>query len=150
MQTLNLPQYKFRIRSSNDKTEIFDDIRKKFVTLTPEEWVRQNFITYLIKEKKFPASLISVEKSLMLNKMLKRTDAVVHNSEGEALLILECKAPSVNISQDVFDQIARYNITLKVKYLIVTNGMEHYCCLINHEEQKYRFLKGIPHYKDIS
>ena len=88
MQTLNLPQYKFRIRSSNDKTEIFDDIRKKFVTLTPEEWVRQNFITYLIKEKKFPASLISVEKSLMLNKMLKRTDAVVHSNEGEALLIL--------------------------------------------------------------
>lgn len=149
MQTLNLPSYKFRIRASGDKTEIFDDIRKKFVALTPEEWVRQNFIAYLQNEKNYPISLIAVEMSLKLNKMHKRSDIVVYNTSGEAILLVECKAPSVKIKQDVFDQIARYNMTLKVKYLIVTNGLEHYCCMIDHENMNYQFFNDIPNYNDI-
>lgn len=149
MQTLNLPSYQFRIRSSGDKTEIFDDIRKKFVALTPEEWVRQNFIAYLQNEKDYPISLIAVEMSLKLNKMHKRSDIVVYNTSGKAILLVECKAPSVKIKQDVFDQIARYNMTLKVKYLIVTNGLEHYCCRIDHENMNYQFFNDIPDYNDI-
>jgi len=149
MQTLNLPSYQFRIRSSGEKAEIFDDIRKKFVALTPEEWVRQNFIAYLQNEKGYPISLIAVEMSLKLNKMHKRSDIVVYNTSGEAILLVECKAPSVKIKQDVFDQIARYNMTLKVKYLIVTNGLKHYCCMIDYETMNYQFLKDIPDYDDI-
>jgi len=149
MHTLNLPSHQFRIRSSGDKEEIFDDIRKKFVVLTPEEWVRQNFIAYLKNVKSYPTSLIAVEMSMKLNKMQKRSDVVVYNKLAEPLLIVECKAPNVKINQDVFDQIARYNMTLKVKYLIVTNGMEHYCCLIDHENMKYQFLEDIPYYGDI-
>jgi len=149
MQTLNLPTYNFRIRASKDKNEIFDDIRKKFVVLTPEEWVRQNFISYLINEKRFPASLIVVEMSLKLNKMQKRSDIVVHDNNGNPLLIVECKAPSVQINQDVFDQVARYNMTFKVKYLIVTNGLDHYCCMIDHDNMNYQFLQEIPSYGEI-
>ncbi len=149
MQILNLPSYQFRIRQSDDKREIFDDIRKKFVALTPEEWVRQNFISWLKNEKKFPDSLIAVEMSLKLNKMQKRSDVVVYNTSAKPVLIVECKAPSIKINQDVFDQIARYNMTLKVKYLIVTNGMEHYCCVIDHANKKYHFLEDVPDYDDI-
>jgi len=150
MQALNLPTYNFRIRESNNKAEIFDDIRKKFVALTPEEWVRQNFIEWLKKEKNFPASLIAVEMGLKLNKMQKRSDVVVYNRSAEPALIVECKAPDVKIKQDVFDQIARYNMTLKVNYLIVTNGLDHYCCLIDHEKGEYQFLKEIPDYSVIT
>lgn len=130
--------------------EIFDDIRKKFVALTPEEWVRQNFISFLVKQKKYPAALFAIEKSLSLNKMQKRSDVVIYNNRGEALMIIECKAPSVRIDQHVFDQVARYNIAFKVSYLVVTNGLQHYCCSIDHENENYYFLKEIPGYKDIT
>lgn len=149
MEELNLPEFNFRIRKKNGKEEIFDFLRKKFVSLTPEEWVRQNFIMFLIKEKGYPESLITVEKSLMLNNLLKRTDIVIYSNTGFPKLIVECKATSVKITQKTFDQIARYNMTLKVDYLIVTNGLTHYICQIDYKKQSYYFLKEVPFYNEI-
>ena len=146
MTELNLPPYKFNIRENGARTEIFDALRKKYVVLTPEEWVRQNFLQYMITEKKFPASLIIVEASLKYNQLTKRADIVAYNREGKAFLIVECKAPEVKITQDVFDQIARYNMTFKVKYLIVTNGLNHFCCEMNYEDNSYVYLKSIPEF----
>jgi len=151
MKALNLPVYKFRLRkNANGKTEIFDNIRKRFYVLTPEEWVRQNFIQYLIQEKHYPASLMAVEKGLKLNGMAKRTDIVQYNSDGKAVLIVECKAPEIKLSQDTFDQAARYNMTLQVDYLIITNGLEHYACKMNYNEHKIQFLREIPTFKEIN
>lgn len=149
MQHLNLPSYKFRIKSSENKYFIFDIIRKKNIVLTPEEWVRQHFVHYLIEEKKYPISLISIEKKLTINKLTKRTDILVFNKKGEPAIIIECKAPSVKITQDTFDQIARYNLTLNAKYLITTNGLEHYYCKMDFQNECYIFLKDIPDYTDI-
>lgn len=149
MQKLNLPEYTFRFRNTGNKTYIFDDFRKKFVVLTPEEWVRQNFLMYLIIEKNYPRSLITVEAGLKLYKRIKRTDIVVYDKQGNPVLIVECKAPGVSISRDVFDQIVRYNIALKVNYLIVTNGLDHYCCQLDYEKNTYNFVKKIPNYKFI-
>jgi hypothetical protein len=119
------------------------------VILTPEEWVRQNFLKYVVDEKKYPAPLIAVEKEFKLNKLSKRSDAIVYNKQGNPVLIVECKAASVKIDQNVFDQIARYNMKLNVEFLIVTNGLEHYCCKINYKTQKYAFLKDIPEFNEI-
>lgn len=149
MQQLNLPEYGFNLRNNKGKKEIFDALRKKYIALTPEEWVRQNFIQFLILEKLFPAGLIAIEKALVVNTMSRRTDAVVHDKNGFPLVIIECKAPEVKISQKTFDQIARYNMTLKVKYLIVTNGLVHYACSIDFENQSYSFLKEIPMYDNL-
>ena len=149
MQKLNLPEYTFRYKNTGNKTYIFDDFRKKFVVLTPEEWVRQNFLMYLIIEKNYPRSLITVEAGLKLYKRIKRTDIVVYDKQGNPVLIVECKAPGVSISREVFDQIVRYNIALKVNYLIVTNGLDHYCCQLDYEKNTYNFVKKIPSYKFI-
>ena len=149
MQKLNLPEYSFSLREQSEKIQIFDRWRKKYVTLTPEEWVRQNFLMYLVSEKNFPASLISVEAGLKLFKTNKRTDIVVYNKQGNPLLIVECKAPEVALNEKVFDQIVRYNMALQVKYLIVTNGLEHYCCRLDYEKHTYTFLENIPDYKFI-
>jgi len=146
MEKLNLPTYSFNIKLIEQRKYIFDFIRKKFVILTPEEWVRQNFLKYLVDEKNYPASLIAVEKEFKLNKLSKRSDAIVYNKSGNPILIVECKAASVNIDQKVFDQIARYNMKLNVEFLVVTNGLEHYCCKINYKTQKYAFLKDIPEF----
>jgi len=146
MLNLNFPKYTFKIKSSENKRFIFDIIRKKFVILTPEEWVRQHVIHFLIKEKKYPASLIAVEKQLILNTLKKRTDIVVFNSSGLPAIIVECKAASVKISQDTFDQIARYNMSLNATILMVTNGVESYYCKINHDENRYDFLEHLPNY----
>ena len=127
MKRLNLPTYSFNIKLIEQRKYIFDFIRKKFVILTPEEWVRQNFLRYLVEEKKYPASLIFVEKEFKLNNLSKRSDAVVYDRMGRPVLIMEFKAPEVKIDQKVFDQIARYNLKLQVKYLIVSNGVGHYC-----------------------
>lgn len=150
MLKLNLPPYQLRIKDGGDRTMIFDSIRKKFVVLTPEEWVRQNFIMFLIQEKGIPASLISVEKGLTVNKTQKRTDIVVFDRNGHPALIVECKAPSVKVTQAVFDQIARYNLTLKGRFLVVTNGMEHYCCHMFHDEKRYEFCQSIPHFSQFA
>ena len=149
MIKLNLPEYSFRIRDLNSKRQIFDEVRKRFVALTPEEWVRQNFLKYLLAEKKYPQSLISVEGGLKLFKRKKRTDIVVYNNLGKPLLIVECKAPDVVIDQNVFDQIVRYNMALQVKYLILTNGLNHYSCSIDYSRKTYNFLKEIPDYPEL-
>ena len=150
MHKLNLPKYDFKIKEIESKKYIFDLNRKKYVPLTPEEWVRQNFIQYLVQEKKYPQSLIGVEYCLKVNKMDRRGDIVVYNKLGKPYLIVECKAPQVVIKQAVFDQIANYNIPLKVKYLIVTNGMTHYCCEIDFENRKYSFLEEVPEFKKLN
>lgn len=147
MQPLNLPTYKFRIKSNENKYAIFDIIRKKYVVLTPEEWVRQHLIHYLIEEKNYPISLIAVEKKLTINKLTKRTDILVFNSDGTHEIIVECKAPKIKISQDSFDQIARYNLKLKANYLIVSNGLAHYFTKMDFENEAYVFLENIPNYK---
>ncbi|MBI9054520.1 MAG: type I restriction enzyme HsdR N-terminal domain-containing protein [Bacteroidales bacterium] len=149
MEKLNLPTYSFNIKLIEQRKYIFDFIRKKFVILTPEEWVRQNFLKYVVDEKKYPESLIAVEKEFKLNKLSKRSDAIVYNKLGNPVLIVECKAASVKIDQNVFDQIARYNMKLNVEFLVVTNGLEHYCCKINYKTQKYTFLKDIPEFNEI-
>ena len=149
MQALNLPDAALRIRRIGEKMEVFDRIRKKFVTLTPEEWVRQHFIHYLTDYRNVPDSLVAVEASLRYYRLKKRSDIVVYGNDGTPRLIVECKAPEVPVTQAVFDQVAMYNMALKVPYLAVTNGMEHFACYIDHEKQKYHFLKEIPEYKDL-
>ncbi|NJX16305.1 type I restriction enzyme HsdR N-terminal domain-containing protein [Tamlana crocina] len=146
MQALNFPQYSFRFKNKENKVSIFDAIRKKFVILQPEEWVRQHCIQYLIEEKKFPKSLINVEKELTINGLKKRYDIVVFNPNGSIHLIVECKAPSISINQSTFDQIARYNLKLNATYLMVTNGLNHYFCQMDFENSRYQFLKNIPDY----
>lgn len=146
MHKLNLPAYTFQLKSNENKTLIFDNLRKKYVVLTPEEWVRQHFVTFLIQEKKYPVSLIAVEKQLTVNKLKKRTDILVFSVEGSPHIIVECKAPSVKITQATFDQIARYNLQLQATYLIVTNGLQHYYCLLDTENECYHFLQDIPEF----
>ncbi|XCF07581.1 type I restriction enzyme HsdR N-terminal domain-containing protein [Tamlana crocina] len=146
MQALNFPQYSFRFKNKENKVSIFDGIRKKFVVLQPEEWVRQHCIQYLIEGKSFPKSLINVEKELTINNLKKRYDIVVFNPNGSIHLIVECKAPSVTIDQSTFDQIARYNLELNATYLMVTNGLNHYFCQMDFENERYQFLKNIPDY----
>ena len=146
MYPLNLPTYKFKIKSNENKYFIFDIVRKKYVSLTPEEWVRQHIVHYLVEEKKYPISLITIEKKLTINKLTKRTDIVVFNTDGLPHIIVECKAASVNINQDAFDQIARYNLKLKANYLFVSNGLNHYYCKMDIENETYIFLETIPKY----
>ena len=146
MQPLNFPSYKFRIKSNENKLFIFDILRKKYVSLTPEEWVRQHFIHYLIEEKNYPISLIAVEKKLTINKLTKRTDILVFNAEGVPYIIIECKAPAIKITQSAFDQIARYNLKLTATYLIVSNGLTHFYCQMDFEKEQYHFLETIPKY----
>jgi len=147
MKKLNLPPYSFKIKSKENKLYIFDMLRKKNVVLTPEEWVRQNYIQYLIVEKKYPKSLIAIEKQLKINNLNKRTDILIFDKNGKTNIIVECKAPKVKITQETFDQIARYNLGLNANYLIVTNGLQHYYCKMDHQLKKYNFLSDIPDYK---
>lgn len=146
---LNLPQYSFRIQEKAGKKLIFDGFRRRWVALTPEEWVRQNFAKYLTEEKHYPASLVAIERSLRMNQRDFRTDIVLFSKSGNPLIVVECKAPEVKISQQVFDQIARYNLDLRVSYLIVTNGLSHYCCRFDQSELSYTFLPEIPDYKEL-
>ncbi|NPA67406.1 MAG: type I restriction enzyme HsdR N-terminal domain-containing protein [Chlorobi bacterium] len=150
MQKLNLPQADLKITTENGKTKIFDIIRKKYVVLTPEEQVRQEFIHYLINKKNYPKGLLAVEKKLKIYNLEKRTDIVLYNTSGNPAVIIECKAPSVNISQKTFDQIARYNMNFKAEYLIVTNGIKHYCCKPDYKNKTYGFLKEIPDFEQIT
>lgn len=145
---LNLPSYPFRIKKVEETTFIFDEIRKKYLVLTPEEWVRQHLVKFLILEKQYPKSLIKLEGGLKLNALQKRTDIVLYNSSGEKILMVECKAPSVIIDQKTFDQIARYNMVHKIRLIAVSNGMQHYICRINFTEGTYQFLEEIPVYSD--
>ena len=146
MQNLNFPSYDFRFKNSENKVAIFDAIRKKFIILTPEEWVRQHTIQFLLQEKKYPKSYINVEKLVKVNSINKRYDIVVFEPNGDLFLVVECKAPEVKISQDTFDQIARYNLKLKAKYLMVTNGLNHYFCQMDFEKEHYIFLEELPNF----
>lgn len=147
MQKLHFPTYSFRFKNSENKVAIFDEIRKKFIILTPEEWVRQHVIQYLILDKKYPKSYINVEKLIKVNDLSKRYDVVVFQPNGALFLLVECKAPEVKITQQTFDQIARYNLTLKAKYLMVTNGLNHYFCQMDFEQEKYTFLPELPDFQ---
>ncbi len=144
MQKLNFPEYSFRFKNSENKVLIFDEIRKKFVVLTPEEWVRQHVVKFLLEEKKYPKSYINVEKNIKINGLTKRYDIVVFNPDGSIFLLVECKAQEVSITQNVFDQIARYNLKLNAQYLMVTNGLNNYFCQMDFENEKYIFLKELP------
>ena len=145
----NLPEYNFRIKKQNEKLYIFDSQRKRFVTLTPEEWVRQHFIRFLIEVKGYPAALLAIEKQLILNNMKKRCDAILYNNESKPVLIIEFKAPNVAISQNTFDQVAVYNAKLKVDFFMISNGIEHFCCKVNPETARYEFFSEIPDYSQI-
>lgn len=150
MSQLNLPEYKYRIKKQNDKVFIFDTQRKKYVALTPEEWVRQHFINFLIVHKGYPAALLAVEKQLEINGMKKRCDAILYDLDGRPQVILEFKAPQIPISQQTFDQVAVYNTKLKVDFLIISNGTTHYCCRINPENNCYDFFPEIPDHSTLS
>ena len=147
MQKLNFPTYNFRFKNSENKVAIFDEIRKKFIILSPEEWVRQHVVHYFILEKNYPKSLINVEKLLKINGLTKRYDVVVFNPDGSIFILVECKAPEIKIAQNTFDQIARYNLTMKAEFLMVTNGQNHYFCQMDFENKKYLFLSELPQYK---
>lgn len=149
MELLNLPTYLFRIKLREGKKVIFDAWRRKWVSLTPEEWVRQNFARYLTEDKHFPSLRLGVEYSLNLNQQSFRADLIFFSRNGEPVMIVECKAPEVKISQQVFDQIVRYNMKLKVKYLTVTNGVNHYCCIIDRQNLTYSFLEEIPDFSVV-
>ncbi|WP_321306461.1 type I restriction enzyme HsdR N-terminal domain-containing protein [Marinifilum fragile] len=149
MENLNLPTYSFKIKSDLQRKLIFDSIRKKYVVLTPEEWVRQNFIRYLVEEKDYPASLIAVEKKVDVNLLPQRSDIVLYNHNANPIMIVECKASKIKITQDVFNQIARYNMKLRVPFLVVTNGLRHFCCYMDYEKKSFKFLEDIPNYQSI-
>ena len=150
MKQLNLPVYSFRIRGNEGNEMILDPLRRKYVKLTPEEWVRQNFVQYLITEGKYPPGLIGIEVMFRFNKLKRRVDILVHDRSGKPLLIVECKAPDIRIDEAVFEQIATYNMKYKVPYLIVTNGIHHYACTIDHEAMKFEYLLVIPLYEELS
>lgn len=149
MDTLSLPPYQHRLLSREGRTFIFDDFRKRYVSLTPEEWVRQHFLHWLTSGKGYPAGLIAVEAPLKYNRLAKRADAIVYGRTGTPLMIIECKSPQVMITQDVFDQIARYNFSFKVSYLAVTNGIEHFCCRMDAEKKSWAFLTDFPDYERL-
>jgi hypothetical protein len=149
MEPLNLPTYFFRLKEDKGKKYIFDEIRRRFVLLTPEEWVRQHMVNFLIGTKNFPRLLISVEKGFNQNRNRQRYDLLIYNRLGNPTMIVECKAPGIEINQQVFDQAGRYNNKHRAAYLLVTNGMKHYCCLINLENKQYSFLKDIPDFSEL-
>ena len=142
LELLNLPEFAFSVREQGQSKQIFDSVRKRFVSLTPEEWVRQHFLRFMIEHRKYPASLIAIEKLVKVNTLSQRTDIVVYNREGKPWMIVECKASSVKVSHETFLQAARYNLTLQVPYMALTNGLEHYCLFFNGKE--FEFLDNLP------
>lgn len=150
MFDLNLPKYTFRTKKEQDSLFIFDRCRQKYVALTPEEWVRQNVVEYLIQVKNFPAARVANEVVVVINGMNKRSDSVIYDKMMRPRIIVEYKAPTVKITQKVFDQIATYNFELDVDLLIVSNGLQHYCCKMDKENHQYFFLKEIPDYASLN
>lgn len=146
---LNLPPYPFKITLRDNRHFIFDEVRRKHLVLTPEEWVRQHFIQFLIREKRFPKTLIQIEGGLNLNQLQKRTDIVIFNTSGEKIMVIECKAPAVNITQSVFDQASRYNTVHKAKWLVVTNGLKHCYAIIDHQSKQSYFVPELPEYLQL-
>ena len=149
MYELNLPKYGIKIKNVDGNTAIFDILRRKFVRLTPEEWVRQHFVHYLIDHKGYPQALLANEIQLTIGKKKLRCDSVLYDRSLKPRMIIEYKAPTVSITQKVFDQITVYNMLLHVDYLVVSNGIKHYCCRMDYDNQKYLFLEDIPDYQNI-
>lgn len=149
MLTLNLPAFPIKVDNRDDRTVVFDVIRRRYVALTPEEWVRQHFVHFLLEHKGYPQALLANEVQVQLNGTKKRCDTVLYRRDLTARMIIEYKAPEIVITQKVFDQITRYNMVLKVDYLIVSNGLQHYCCRIDYEQNSYTFLEDIPMYTDL-
>ena len=147
MLKLSFPNYEFRLKKIDEKRFIFDEIRKKYIELTAEEWVRQNCIRFLINEKKYKSQLIAVEKKIILNNLTKRFDIIAYDNNGDPNLLVECKAPNIAIRQETFDQILSYNRVINSKFLMITNGIIHYYCKIDNIDNKINFLKDIPNYK---
>ncbi len=148
---LNLPPYDFQIKRTATGEKIYDPLRRKFVALTPEEWVRQHFVAFLVNEKGYPASLMANEVALNVNGTLRRSDTVVFDRTGRTpIVIIEYKACTVEITQKVFDQIVRYNMALHAKYLIVSNGIKHYCCRIDYDNHSYQFIPEILVYSELA
>lgn len=146
---LNLPPYPFKITEKEGVYFIFDEIRKKHLVLTPEEWVRQHFIQHLLATKNFPSTLLQIEGGLSLNQTRKRSDILVYNKLGEKIMVIECKAPSIAITQATFDQAARYNSVYKANWLAVTNGLNHYYAKIDHTNGKFLFVEELPDYRNL-
>jgi hypothetical protein len=149
MQTLNFPEFQFRMSTEGDRKLIYDPIRRKMVRLTPEEWVRQHVIAYLTGLKGYPIGLLGVEKQIVLNGLMKRFDIVAFNNSGSPIVLIECKAPYVLISQKTFDQAARYNLQLNARIFFITNGLNHFCCLLDPIANNYQFLEEIPPYSSL-
>lgn len=149
MKGLNLPTYSFKIKSERNIDYIYDEFRRKYIKLTPEEWVRQNLLNYLVKERGFLATRIAVEKALTVNNLYKRADFLAYDSYKRPLLLAECKSYETELTNDVFSQLSSYNIHYKVEYLLVSNGLKHYCCRLDFKSGEIVFLKDIPYYKEI-
>mgnify|MGYP000313193662 CR=1 FL=1 len=150
MNRLNLPPYEIKTRQQDGRQYILDVLRRKFIALTPEEWVRQHFVHYLIEHKGYPAALMANEMSLSIGNKKLRADSVLYNRHLQPRMIMEYKAPTIEITQKVFEQIAAYNLLLHVDYLVVSNGLQHYCCKIDYEKRNYNFLQDIPSYESIA
>lgn len=149
MPSLNLPQAQLRVCRKGDKVEVFDPLRRRFVALTPEEWVRQNFTAYLMSEKHYPAGLMANEMSITFGTMSRRCDTVLFGLDRQPRMIVEYKAPHVAITQRVFDQITRYNMVLHTPWLIVSNGLQHLCCRVDYDNNKVSFIDHIPDYTEL-
>jgi len=150
MPSLNLPPVSLKYKTENNKRLVFDTVRKKYVVLTPEEGVRQHFVHYLMSQLDYPAGLIAIETVVKINTLNQRADVVVYNRKGKPVMIIECKAPKVKIDNSVFEQAARYNLSLGVDYLLVTNGIKHYCAQLDKENRSYKMLKAIPGFDEIN
>ena len=146
MHTISFPKYNFKIKDEDGKSFIFDELRKKWIILTPEESVRQHLWMYLHKEKNYPISHMACEKTIKVNSLNKRFDLMIYDRSGTPFLIAECKAPNIKLDQKVLDQVLRYNIAIKCKYVIITNGIDIYCCNIDFSNAKISFLNEIPLY----
>lgn len=149
-QALNLPPFAYKFKTLDGKAALFDVFRRKYVVITPEEWVRQHLLHFLVAQKAFPISLISVEKELLVEGLKRRYDAVVYDAHFKPLLLIECKAPQVAITQAVFDQAAQYNRTLQIPYILVSNGLQHLMAKVDHEAGRYIFAQEPLKYSDLT
>jgi hypothetical protein len=146
MVKLNLPEFEYSVKKAEGKVWIFDIIRKRFLVLTPEEWVRQHFVNYIITDLKYPRALIKIETGLIYNKLSKRSDIIVYNRDGLPWMVIECKAPDQKLSQQTLEQVTMYNASMKAKYIVVTNGLQHFCCEVNWNEKATTLMKSFPDY----
>ena len=149
MTRFNLPPFEIKLRGTKAQPQIFDILRKKYIALTPEEWVRQHFVHFLVEHKGYPAALMANEIQLKVGEKTLRADSVLYSRDLKPRMIIEYKAPHIPITQKVFDQISIYNMLLHVDYLVVSNGLQHYICKMDYNDKKYLFLEDIPDYEEL-